>query len=153
MCDPVNPTDDELVASALAGRSTALADLVRRHAGKVFRVALRLTGNAADAEDVLQETFLQVHRRLETFRNEAKFSTWLYGIATNAALMHRRARRSRPVESPIEEYLPAFDATGTYCRLDMDYSCATWRSWIRRRQRGSSASRPRWSGSGFTGRA
>jgi RNA polymerase sigma-70 factor (ECF subfamily) len=83
-----------------------------------------MTGSGTDAEDVLQETFLRVHRRLETYRREAKFSTWLYGIATNAALMLRRSRRSRPIERPLADYLPTFDETGTYARLDIDYSCA-----------------------------
>jgi RNA polymerase sigma-70 factor (ECF subfamily) len=72
----------------------------------------------------LQETFLQVHRKLDTFRREAKFSSWLYGMATNAALMSLRARRSRPAERPITDVLPPFDETGTYARLDVDYSCA-----------------------------
>jgi RNA polymerase sigma-70 factor (ECF subfamily) len=120
----VTGTDDEMVASALAGQPTSFAQLVRRHTRTVYRVALRMTGNVADAEDVLQETFLQLHRKLDTFRREAKFSTWLYGIATNAALMHLRARRSRPMERPLDDYLPRFDEAGTYARLDVDYSCA-----------------------------
>jgi len=117
-------TDDELVALALAGESDAFTELVRRHTRTIYRLALRMTGSGTDAEDVLQETFLQVHRKLETFRREAKFSTWLYGIATNAALMLLRARRSRPIEQPLADYLPPFDETGTYARLDVDYSCA-----------------------------
>jgi len=120
----VNGPDDETVALARAGCPDAFAQLVRRHVRTVYRVALRMTGNAADAEDVLQETFLQLHRKLDTFRSESKFSTWLYGIATNAALMHLRTRRSRPVEAPLDDYLPRFDDTGTYARLDIDYSCA-----------------------------
>jgi RNA polymerase sigma-70 factor (ECF subfamily) len=120
----VNETDDEMVVLALTGQSAAFAQLVRRHSRTVYRVALRMTGNATDAEDVLQETFLQVHRKLDTFLHEAKFSTWLYGIATNAALMQLRARRSRPIERSLADYLPRFDETGTYARLDVDYSCA-----------------------------
>jgi RNA polymerase sigma-70 factor (ECF subfamily) len=117
-------TDDELVALALAGKADAFTELVRRHTRTIYRLALRMTGSGTDAEDVLQETFLRVHRRLETYRREAKFSTWLYGIATNAALMLRRSRRSRPIERPLADYLPTFDETGTYARLDIDYSCA-----------------------------
>lgn len=117
-------TDDELVALALAGKANAFTELVRRHTRTIYRLALRMTGSGTDAEDVLQETFLRVHRRLETYRREAKFSTWLYGIATNAALMLRRSRRSRPIERPLADYLPTFDETGTYARLDIDYSCA-----------------------------
>jgi RNA polymerase sigma-70 factor, ECF subfamily len=120
----VNGTDDEMVALALSGEPAAFARLVQRHTRTVYRVALRMTGNTTDAEDVLQETFLQLHRKLDTFRNEATFSTWLYRIATSAALMHLRTRRSRPIERPLEDYLPGFDETGTYARLDIDYSCA-----------------------------
>ncbi len=116
----MNGTDDEMVALALTGQPAAFAQLVQRHSRTVYRVALRMTGNATDAEDVMQETFLQVHRRLDTFLHEAKFSTWLYGIATNAALMHLRARRSRPIERPLADYLPRFDETGTYARLDVE---------------------------------
>jgi len=117
-------TDDELVALAIAGTPDAFAELVRRHTRTIYMLGLRMTGSGTDAEDVLQETFLQAHRKLETFRGDAKFSTWLYGIATNAALMLLRARRSRPIERPLADYLPTFDETGTYARLDVDYSCA-----------------------------
>jgi RNA polymerase sigma-70 factor (ECF subfamily) len=62
---------------------------------------------------VLQETFLAVYRGLPAFRGDSRFSTWLYRIATNAALMHRRARARRPTES-LEAFLPRFDADGTH---------------------------------------
>lgn len=117
-------TDDDLVASARTGNGPAFSALVRRHARTLYRLALRLTGNAADAEEVLQDTFLQVHRKLGSFRGEAKFSTWLYRIALNAARMHLRARRSRIALRPIEEYLPRFDETGTHERPDVDESRA-----------------------------
>jgi RNA polymerase sigma-70 factor (ECF subfamily) len=120
----MNGPDDKMVALARAGQPDAFAQLVRRYVRPVYRVALRMTGNAADAEDVLQETFLQAHRKFDSLRSESKFSTWLYSIATNAALMHLRTRRSRPVERPLEDYLPQFDETGTYARLDIDYSRA-----------------------------
>jgi RNA polymerase sigma-70 factor (ECF subfamily) len=59
----------------------------------------------------VQDAFLQVYRHLATFRGDAQFSTWLYRIATNAGLMHRRARARRPAES-LDEFLPRFDAEG-----------------------------------------
>jgi hypothetical protein len=105
-------TDDELVALARAGKGDAFTELVRRHTRTIYRLALRMTGSGTDAEDVLQETFLQVHRKFDTYRREAKFSTWLYGIATNAALMLLRSRRSHPIERPLADYLPTFDETG-----------------------------------------
>jgi len=62
---------------------------------------------------VLQETFLQVYRHLSSFRADAQLGTWVYRIATNAALMHRRARARRPAAS-LEDFLPRFDAQGTH---------------------------------------
>jgi RNA polymerase sigma-70 factor (ECF subfamily) len=114
MVDPAPElTDETLAARAAAGDDHAFETIVGRYQGRVFRLAGRLTSDS-DAPDVLQETFLQVHRHLSEFRGAARFSTWLYRIATNASLMHRRARARRPAES-LEAFLPAFDGTGTHC--------------------------------------
>jgi RNA polymerase sigma-70 factor (ECF subfamily) len=78
----------------------------------VYRLVCRLTTDT-DAPDVLQETFLQVYRNLTSFRGDSRFGTWLYRIATNAALMHHRARARRPTES-LEACLPRFDADGRH---------------------------------------
>jgi RNA polymerase sigma-70 factor, ECF subfamily len=67
----------------------------------------------SDAPDVLQETFLQVYRNLPSFRGESQFGTWVYRIATNAALMHRRSSARRPDDS-LESFLPGFDAEGRH---------------------------------------
>lgn len=107
------PADETLVARATGGDDSAFEALVLRYSARVFRLACRLTGSEADAPDVAQETFIQVHRNLRSFRGEARFSTWLYRIATNAALMQRRARTRRPTDS-LEEYLPAFDGEGVH---------------------------------------
>jgi RNA polymerase sigma-70 factor, ECF subfamily len=105
--------DEELAARAAAGDADAFEALVGRHEARVYRLAYRLTGNEADARDVLQEAFLAAYRGLVSFRGAARFSTWLYRITTNAALMHRRARRRRPTES-LDEYLPRFDENGRH---------------------------------------
>jgi RNA polymerase sigma-70 factor, ECF subfamily len=102
--------DEALAALAAAGDDAAFEVLVVRHQHRVFRLACRLTSET-DAPDVVQETFLQVYRHVSAFRGHARFSTWLYRIATNAALMHRRARARRPALS-LEEFLPRFDADG-----------------------------------------
>src|SRR5262245_65709400 len=94
-------SDEALAAQAVAGDDAALEALVVRYQHRVFRLACRLTSET-DAPDVVQETFLQVYRHLSTFRGDAHFSTWIYRIATNAGLMHRRARARRPVE-PLDE--------------------------------------------------
>jgi RNA polymerase sigma-70 factor (ECF subfamily) len=104
------PTDEELAAAAVAGDETAFETLVERHQGRAYGLACRLVGADA-APDALQEAFLQVHRKLPTFRGEARFATWLYRIVTNAALMQARRRARRPAES-LEEFLPRFDSEG-----------------------------------------
>ena len=82
----VRSDDRVLVDAAGAGDLDAFVVLVRRHQGSVYRVALRLVGSAADAEDVAQETFVQAWRSLGGFRGESALSTWLYRIVTNRAL-------------------------------------------------------------------
>jgi RNA polymerase sigma-70 factor (ECF subfamily) len=111
MAVPGPETDEALATRAAAGDDSAFEQLVTRHQARVFRLACRLLGNPGEAPDVLQEAFLQAYRKLPGFRGESRFSTWLYRIVTNAALMHRRARRRRPTES-LEAYLPRFDAAG-----------------------------------------
>jgi RNA polymerase sigma-70 factor (ECF subfamily) len=108
----VEPSDETLAARAAAGDSSAFEAIVQRYQARIFRLACRLTSDT-EAPDVLQDTFLQVYRHLPSFRGEAQFGTWLYRIATNAALMHRRATARRPTES-LEAYLPRFDADGTH---------------------------------------
>jgi RNA polymerase sigma-70 factor (ECF subfamily) len=103
-------SDEVLAARAAAGDDAAFEALVLRYQHRVFRLACRLTSET-DAPDVVQDTFLQVYRHVSTFRGGAQFSTWLYRIATNAGLMHRRARARRPAES-LDELLPRFDADG-----------------------------------------
>src|SRR5262249_1298044 len=77
-----------------------------------------------DAGDVLQEAFLAAYRGLPGFRGDSRFSTWLYRIATNAALMLRRARARRPAES-LEGYLPRFDGDGRHAAEPADLLAAS----------------------------
>jgi RNA polymerase sigma-70 factor (ECF subfamily) len=135
----VSPNDEDLVRRSLAGEPKAFEDLVSRYERRVYSLARRLTGSAADAEDVLQETFVHVHRRLGTFRGEARFSTWLFRVATNCALMARRRERRRRTES-LEAYLPRFDRVGRHARL-VDHGRAARADEILDRQRLASAAR------------
>jgi RNA polymerase sigma-70 factor (ECF subfamily) len=106
---------DEVLATRAAAKETeAFDELVVRYQHRVYRLAYRLVGNDQDALDVTQDVFLQLFRRLHTFRGESRFGTWLYRIATNTALMHRRAHARRPTES-LEKYLPRFDDQGAHC--------------------------------------
>lgn len=106
-------SDEALAALAAAGDDHAFEALLSRYEARVYRLARRLTSDDGDAQDVLQDAFLQVYRKLGSFRGESRFSTWLYRIATNAALMQRRARKRRPAES-LEAYLPRFDDQGAH---------------------------------------
>lgn len=76
----------------------AFAGLWRRERGRLLALATRMTGTAADAEEVVQEAFLQAWRARGRFAGQSKASTWLYRITANAALMHLRSRRRRPLE-------------------------------------------------------
>jgi RNA polymerase sigma-70 factor (ECF subfamily) len=80
----------------------------RDHAPRVYNLARRMLGNDADAEDVTQDVLLQVVRKLDTFRGEADFPTWLHRVTVNAALAHRRKRAVREehqVRDPLEHFL------------------------------------------------
>jgi RNA polymerase sigma-70 factor (ECF subfamily) len=106
-------SDETLAARAAGGDTAAFESIVSRYQHRVYRLACRLTGNDADAFDVAQDTFLQVYRHLASFRAESRFGTWLYRIATNAALMHTRSRSRHPFE-PLDQFLPAFDERGEH---------------------------------------
>ncbi|HHH29227.1 MAG TPA: sigma-70 family RNA polymerase sigma factor [Polyangiaceae bacterium] len=87
---------DPLVLRAQSGDAQAFAELFRKHRSVVAAIAYRMLGPNADLEDVVQEVFLQVHRSLPDFRNQAKFSTWLHRVTVNVVLMTRRRAKSRP---------------------------------------------------------
>jgi RNA polymerase sigma-70 factor, ECF subfamily len=122
---PTADRDDETLArEAATGDESAFETLVSRYQGRVYRLARRLTMSTGDAEDVLQETFLQAYRGLPSFREEARFATWLFRIATNAALMTRRRHARRPVE-PLDDYLPRFDEAGRHAGGPEELSLAS----------------------------
>ncbi|HTV83417.1 MAG TPA: sigma-70 family RNA polymerase sigma factor [Acidobacteriaceae bacterium] len=79
-------TDHSVVRAVLAGDKDAYCMLVRAHSAVVFRVAFRITGNEADAEEIVQEAFLRGYQRLESFQQRSGFGTWIYRIAVNCAL-------------------------------------------------------------------
>jgi RNA polymerase sigma-70 factor (ECF subfamily) len=83
--------DRELVLRWQAGELSCFEILVRRHQERVFRLLYRMLGSAEEAEDVAQETFLNLHRHGRRFRHESRFSTFVYRVAANAALNHRRS--------------------------------------------------------------
>jgi len=89
--------DAELVCAALEGNEDAFATLFNAHRTKVYSLCLRMTSNTAEAEDLTQDAFLQVFRKLGTFRGDSALSTWLYRVAVNTVLMHFRKKGLRQV--------------------------------------------------------
>jgi RNA polymerase sigma-70 factor (ECF subfamily) len=90
------PVDDELelVTNARKGDAASFSTLLRRYEGKIFRLAMNITQNREDAEDVLQEAFLKAYEHLDQFQGNSRFYTWVVRIAVNQALMKLRKRRS-----------------------------------------------------------
>src|SRR4051794_29520988 len=86
-------SDRPIVARARDGDREAFRALVERHSRYVFAVAQRMTGSAADAEDVVQETWLKAHKQLSRFEARADFRTWLHRICVNCSIDLIRARR------------------------------------------------------------
>jgi len=84
----------ELVTRAREGDSSAFSTLIRRYEGRIFRLAMNITQNREDAEDVLQESFLKAYEHLDQFLGNSKFYTWIVRIAVNQALMKLRKRRN-----------------------------------------------------------
>src|SRR5438105_13447944 len=115
--EPGQVPDVELVRHAQKGDGSAFAELVSRHQRQLFRLALRMTGSEADAQEVLQEAFLNAYQKLPLFRGEAQFSSWLYRIAANSALMRLRRKRRAPdsvPDQPIDITGPKFNEGGSY---------------------------------------
>jgi RNA polymerase sigma-70 factor (ECF subfamily) len=89
---PKAASDTQLIARAQRGDEQAFAALYDAHKRRVYSLCLRMTGNTAEAEDLTQEAFLQLFRKISTFRGESAFSTWLHRLAVNVVLMHLRKK-------------------------------------------------------------
>ena len=93
--DHESPTDEELIARFQKGDIYAFEEIVHRYKDPLVNFAYHFFGNRIDAEDVIQETFLRVYKNKHLYRNVAKFSTWIYTIASNLAKTELRRRRRR----------------------------------------------------------
>ncbi len=87
--------EPDTIRAAAAGDQAAFAELVRGLQGPVWRFLRHLVGDAALAEDLTQETFVKVYRKLDTFRFGSKFSTWVFSVARNAGIDELRSRQRR----------------------------------------------------------
>ena len=103
--------EEKLIRAGQRGDQQAVDTLFRRYQRPLFQTALRVLGNAEDAEDALQDGLLSAFRNLRRFEGRSQFSTWLTRIVINAALMRRRSAKARPAvsldETPREDELPA----------------------------------------------
>src|SRR3989304_257985 len=102
-----------LIQRGKAGDCVAFEAIFRQHVSRVYRQAFKLIGNEAETEEVVQEVFLAVHKKVKTFRGESAFSTWLYRLTTNVALTRLR-KRKRTKEVLLDDYLPRFQEDGAH---------------------------------------
>ena len=108
----------KLMAQLQQGDVEAFEALFKRYAAQVSRQAMRLLGNKAEAEEVMQEVFLTLYQKAASFRGDAALATWLYRLTANAALSRLRYRKRRP-EVLIDDYLPKFSDDGHHLERPM----------------------------------
>jgi len=108
--------EKELIKQAQSGDFEAFSTLIKSHKEKIYRLALKLTGNRDDSEDIVQETLVKAIDGIDKFRGEASFGTWLYTIALNNIRAHA-GNRKRASLLPIEGYLPESHSEATSSEL------------------------------------
>jgi RNA polymerase sigma-70 factor, ECF subfamily len=106
----------EAIRLARQGNAEAFERLYRLHSRRVFTLCVRMLEDSAEAEDLTQETFLTVFRRIQTFRGESGFSTWLHRVTVNVVLMH--IRKKTVAQTPLEEITEGTEETRTH-RLEL----------------------------------
>jgi len=106
--------DDDLIRTINGGRQDLFYELVRRYEKSLYNFGLRMCSNPSDAEDMVQDTFLNVFKYLDGFRHETKFKNWLYRVATSACLKKKRRSKFAPArELSLDDFLPADESTLT----------------------------------------
>lgn len=104
-------TEAEAIRQAQTGNAAAFELLYQLHGRRVYALCLRMVGNPSDAEDLMQEAFLQLFRKIGTFRGESAFSTWLHRMTVNVVLMRLR-KKALPVSSLEEATEPDEESGG-----------------------------------------
>ena len=107
------PTDFELAQKSAAGDMEAFEELYRRHFRRVYALTLRMTNNPDEAEDLTQDIFIQLQKKIGSFRGDSAFTTWLHRMTVNQVLMHFRRRKSRPEFTTEEGETPVQIVRGT----------------------------------------
>lgn len=114
--------DADLVQSLRRDDGDAVATLVERYGDRVYRLARRITGSNEDAEEVAQDALWTAARKIQMFKGESAFGSWLYRITANAAYMKLRSRRAKANEIALEDVLPVFDGDGRHFEPMDDWS-------------------------------
>src|SRR4030095_3697475 len=114
--------DERLVEALRHGESSAAERLVATYQDRAYRLAIRIAGNAQDAEEIVQDAFLTVIQKIHTFRGESAFGSWLYRIVANGAYRKLRHRQGRCREIALDDVLPAFDVDGRHAAPVADWS-------------------------------
>jgi RNA polymerase sigma-70 factor (ECF subfamily) len=114
--------DHDLVGALRRREPTATECLVIRYGERAYRLASRIIGNGHDAEEVVQDACWTVVRKIDTFRGESAFGSWLYRIVANAAYQKLRGRQSRRHDISLDEVLPLFDPSGRHVAPAADWS-------------------------------
>lgn len=117
--DNLQATDYELAQSASVGDISAFELLYERHNRRVYSLCLRMTQNASEAEDLAQEVFIQLFRKIGSFRGESAFTTWLHRLTVNQVLMHFRKRGVRMEQTTEDGETPVQVVRGTENPLQM----------------------------------
>ncbi len=113
-------SDEELVnLYTNDGEESAFDEIVSRYSDRIYGFAFRITRNTSDAEEVFQEVFLTLTKKLDTFRGESKFSSWLYRVTVNASYMYLRSQKKHESNISLENYVP-YDDKGTLMGRIMD---------------------------------
>lgn len=131
--EPSSLTEAEAIRLAQAGDGAAFEFLYQMHSRRVYALCLRMTGNSVEAQDLTQDAFLQLFRKIRSFRGESSFSTWLHRLTVNIVLMRFRKKRhpevslEEPLVSDEEQTTPRFEigepdlrVRGTLDRLMLD---------------------------------
>jgi RNA polymerase sigma-70 factor (ECF subfamily) len=122
-CFPRKIDPDAALVEQLRREDAGAAEaLVAAYWDRVYRLALRITGNASDAEEVVQDALWTASRKIDTFRGAAAFGTWLYRIAANTANQKLRGRRAKRNEVSWEDLGPSFDDKGQHVEAAVDWS-------------------------------
>lgn len=106
-------SDPALAQRAADGDTLAFEEIYKRHHGRVYSLCMRMTGNTAEAEDLTQDAFIQLHRKIGSFRGESAFTTWLHRLTVNIVLMHFRKRAVRDEKVTDDGEMPEQIEIGT----------------------------------------